>query len=177
MLPETVYDWEYSVYGNIQETLPHNTPPSLGKCMVLTHYVDANRYHDLVTGHSVAGILHLVNKTLVDWFSKKQATVKTATFGSKFITACTCTEQVIDLHMTLWYLGIPIKTKSYMFGDNHTVVDSSMIPHQKLHKCHTALSLHNVCEAIAFGIPGFYYLLIKENSTDIRLKHWGHQHV
>jgi hypothetical protein len=45
------------------------------------HYVDANLFHGLITGRSVTGILHLVNKTPIDWYvySKKQATVETAT--------------------------------------------------------------------------------------------------
>jgi hypothetical protein len=39
----------------------------------------------------------------MDWYSKKQATVDTATFGSKFITARTTINQIIDLQMTLCY--------------------------------------------------------------------------
>jgi hypothetical protein len=44
----------------------------------------------------------------MDWYSKKQATVETATFGSEFIAARTTIDQIIDLQMTLRYLGIPI---------------------------------------------------------------------
>ena len=32
--------------------------------------VDTNLYHDLVTGRAVTGILHLLNGTPVDWYSK-----------------------------------------------------------------------------------------------------------
>ena len=118
------------MYGDVKELLPHDAPPPLGKRILLTHYVDANLYHDIITGRSVTGILHLANKTPIDWFSKKQPTVEMATFGSEFVAARMCTEQVIDLRTTLCYLGVPIKTKSYMFGDNTTVVDASMIPQE-----------------------------------------------
>jgi hypothetical protein len=58
--------------------------------------------HDITSGKSVTGILHLVNKTPMDWYSKKQATVETATYGSEFVAARVCVEQIIDLRTTLW---------------------------------------------------------------------------
>jgi hypothetical protein len=51
--------------------------------VTLTYYVDANLMHDVVTGRSVTGILLLANKTHIDWYSKKQATVETAIYGSE----------------------------------------------------------------------------------------------
>jgi hypothetical protein len=73
---------------------------------------------------------------------------KTATFGSEFVTARTTIDQIVDLQMTLHYLGIPIWEKSYVFGDNKTVIDASSTPHAKLHKRHSALSFHRVREAV-----------------------------
>jgi hypothetical protein len=72
----------------------------------MSHYVDANFMHDVTTGKMVTGILHLVNKTPLEWYSKKQPTVETATYGSEFVAACTCVEQNIDLCTTLRYLGV-----------------------------------------------------------------------
>jgi hypothetical protein len=67
------------------------------KYVTLSHYFDANLYHDMVTGRSVTAILHFLNQTPMDWYSKKQATVKTATFGSEFIAARTTINQIVDL--------------------------------------------------------------------------------
>jgi len=122
------YDWECSVYGPISELVPDDAPLLLGKPVVMTTYMDANLYHDLITGCAATGILHLVNSTPVDWYSKHQATVVTAMYGSEFVAACIA-DQVIDLHITLFYLGVPVRSKSYMFGDNQSVVTSSTIPH------------------------------------------------
>jgi hypothetical protein len=176
-LPEQDFDWAYSVYGNVREEELTDAPEPLGKYVTLTHYVDANLFHDLLTGRSVTGILHLVNKTPIDWYSKKQATVETATYGSEFVAARTCVEQVMDLRMTLRYLGVPIRGRSYMFGDNKTVVDSSTRPHAKLHKRHMALSFHRVREAIAAKIIAFYHVDGVRNPADILSKHWGYQQV
>jgi hypothetical protein len=67
----------------------------------MSQYVDANLMHDIMTGKSVTGILHLATKTPLEWYFKKQPTVETATYGSEFVAARTCVEQVIDLHTTL----------------------------------------------------------------------------
>jgi hypothetical protein len=94
--------------------------------LTLAHHVDANLMHDIATGRSVTGILHLVNKTTIEWYSKKQANVETATYGSEFVAATIWTDQIIDLRNTLRFLGVPVSDRSYMFGDNKSVVDSSM---------------------------------------------------
>jgi hypothetical protein len=176
-VPNPEHDWTYTVYGNVKELLPKDAPEPLGKYVTLSHYVDANLMHDITSGKSVTGILHLVNKTPIDWYSKKQATVETATYGSEFVAARVCVEQIIDLHTTLRYLGVPISDKSYMVGDNKSVVDSSMQLHAKLHKLHTMLSFHRVREAIASGIVGFFYVPGDINPEDILSKHWGYSQV
>jgi hypothetical protein len=176
-LPEQEFDWSHSVYGDVSEIIPTDAPTPLGKYVTLTHYYDANLYHDMLTGRSVTGILHLFNKTPIDWYSKKQATVETATYGSEFIAGRTCVDQVIDLRTSLRYLGVPIRTKSYIFGDNRTVVDSSVVPHAKLHKRHNALSFHRVREAVAAKIVDIYHLSGEYNPADILSKHWGYQTI
>ena len=71
-------------------------------------------------------------------------------------------EQVIDLRLTLRYLGVPIRDRSMMFGDNESVVKSSTIPQGKLHKRHTALSFHRVREAVAAKMIAYHFLSGKE---------------
>ena len=60
----------------------------------------------LAPGKSSTGIftgcLHFVNKTPVDWYSKKQATVETATYGSEFVAAKTVTEQTMADFEVSW---------------------------------------------------------------------------
>ena len=59
--------------------------------------MDANLNHCLATGRSVPGCLHFVNHTPIDSYSKGQATVETATYGSEFVSSRIATEQIIDL--------------------------------------------------------------------------------
>ena len=55
-------------------------------------------------------------------------------------------------------MGCDIHKRAYMLGDNKSVVDSPMIPHVKLHKWHTELSLHHVREAIAGDLILFHHI-------------------
>ena len=93
-LVEPNVDWTYAVYGKVREEIPTDIPRPLGKSVVLTCYVDANLLHDEVTGRSATGILHMMNMTPVDFTSKRQDTVETATYGSEYIAARIATEQV-----------------------------------------------------------------------------------
>jgi hypothetical protein len=173
-LPQAEHNWDASVYGDVCEDLPYNAPTPRGLQVILSHYVDANLYHDMLTGRAVTGILHILNGTPIDWYSKKQATVETATYGSEFVAARTCVEQIIDLRHTLRYLGVPVIANSQMFGDNKTVVDSATKIHAKLHKRHTALSFHRVREAMAAGFIGFHHIAGALNPADVVSKHWSY---
>ena len=77
----------YTVYGNPTEELPPNAPIPRGKPVQTSTFVDANLLHDFTTGRSAIGDLHLVNQTPIEWFTKRQNQVETATYGSEFVAA------------------------------------------------------------------------------------------
>ena len=135
-LPDQDFDWTYSVYGYVQDILPDDMPEPLGEAVTTTSTMDANLNHCLATGKSLIGCLHFVNKTPVDWYSKKHATVETATYGSEFVAAKTATEQIMHIRQTLRYLGAPIGPKLFLFGYNRSVVTSATLPHSTLTKRH-----------------------------------------
>ena len=145
--------------------------------MTTSTYVDANLHHDQVTGKAVTACLHMVNATPSHWHTKRQATVETATFGSEFVAARIATDQIIDLRYTLMNLGVPVRSKSYMFGDNKSVVDSASIPTSTLSKKSTLASYHRVREAIAAGYIQFNWNDGKSNPADILSKHWEFENI
>ena len=61
-----------------------------------------------------------------------------------------------------------------MFGDNKSIVDSSLTPNVKLTKRHNMLSFHWTREAIAFGICVFNHIDGDLNPADILSKHWSY---
>ena len=121
-LPVPEFNWLQLVCCAVEEILPDNAPPPVGECVTLTHCVDANLMNNLVTGQSVTGIFPLLNKTLLDCFSKKQSTVEIATYSSEMLAACACVEQIIDPSISLRCMGFPVHQKSSVFGDNESVV-------------------------------------------------------
>ena len=171
--PEQDFDWMYTVYGNVKEIIPKDVPKALGKAVTTISYVDANLLHDFLTGRSVTGILHLLNQTPTDWFSKRQTTVETATYGSEFTAARIAVEQIMDLRITLRYFGVPIEGPAYLFGDNQSVVTSSTLPHFGLNKRWNALSYHRVREAVASKMVRFYHIKGEHNPADVLSKHVG----
>ena len=166
------YDWTRTVYSGACEQIPHDIPKPLGKHVQTTHYVDANLHHDLATGKAVTAALHFLNQTPIDAYTKRQSTVETATYGSEFVAARTAVDQIIDIRTTLRYLGVPIRDKSYMFGDNKSVVTSSTIPNSTISKRQHLASYHRVREAIAAKFISFHWKDGKSNPADILSKHW-----
>ena len=98
-LPELEYDWT-RIYGNVLEEICKDAPEPLGKSVTTTMFLDAELLHDLITGRSVTAVLHFFNLTPGDWYSKRQATVENATYGSEFVAAKIATEKNVDIRQT-----------------------------------------------------------------------------
>jgi hypothetical protein len=169
--PHIDYDWTYTQYPDAKEALPDDAPRPLGKSITTGTWEDANLNHNLLSGKAVTGILHLWNKTVVDWYSKHQPTVETTTFGAESVSGRIAADQIIDLRLTAIYLGVPVKA-SYMFGDNESVVNATSLPHGKIHKRHHMLAFHKIRECVAAKIFRYFYVKGTTNPADILSKHW-----
>ena len=176
-VPLDQYDWMNFIYGDVREVVPSNAPKPRGCYVLTTHYVDANLMHDVMTGRSMVGILHLVNQMPLDWSARKTPSVESATYGSELTAARICVDQIVEIRNLLHYLGVPIRDRSYMFGDNEAVVNSAISPFAKLHKRHNLLSFHRVREATALGMIVFRHVAGKINPSDTLSKHRKHKDV
>src|SRR6476620_7103473 len=112
----------------------------------------------------------MLNGTHIDWFSKKQGCVETATYGSEFVAARIGVDKIVEMKYMLRMLGVPMEGPSYMFGDNLAVVNSSKVSDDTLKKKHNALSYHRVREAIAADIIMFIHIDGDKNPADILTK-------
>ena len=164
--PKKEHDWYRTVNGNVKEEIPKDMPKSFGKRVTTTTFLDANLLHDIVTEKSVTAVLHFNNTTPTDWHLKRQATVKTGTYGSDFVAGKTATEQIMDLRNTLRYLVVPIMTKAYKFGENKSAITSSTIPLSMLNKRHNIFSYHRAREAILAKMLVFHWCSSDQNKSD-----------
>ena len=127
-----------------------------------------NQFSSIFGGNCI----NFLNQTPIDAYTKSQSTVETATYGSEFVASRTAVDQIIDIRTTLRYLGVPIRDKRYMLGDNRSVVTSSTIPNSTISKRHHLASYHRVREAIAAKYISFHWKDGKSNPADILSKHW-----
>jgi hypothetical protein len=79
-----IQDWT-SFYGNVNEAIPPDMPEPLGKDVDLRLYVDSDHAGDKLVRRSRTGFFIFLNSALINWCSKKQATIETSVFGAEFV--------------------------------------------------------------------------------------------
>ena len=84
-----------SLYVKANEELPPNAPKPWGKVVQINCFIDSDHTGDKITRRSHIGILLYINSTPISWYSKKQTTVESATYGSESIALRLTSEQII----------------------------------------------------------------------------------
>jgi len=166
---DVTVNWQEQ-YPGVAEELPPNMPTPKGKTVQITTYVDTDHAHDQVTRRSVTGILLFVNNTPIKWYSKRQNTVETSTYGAESVALRIAIELIIEFRCKLIMMGIPIKGASQVLCDIKSVVLSTSLPSSALKKKHNALAYHWVREAVAAGIVKVSHIAGTENVVDILTK-------
>lgn len=136
-------------YGPVEEAIPQNAPKALGKAVEVRCYVDADHAGDKLTRRSRSGILIYLNSAPIVWYTKKQNTVETSSFGSEFVALKIATEMLRGLRYKLRMMGIPICGPSYIHCDNNSVVINSSSPASTLKKKSNSIAYHCVRESVA----------------------------
>ena len=165
-------NWD-DFYPDAQEELPPDMPIAKGKPARITCYVDADHAHCQVTRRSVTGIVVFMNNMPIRWYSKKQSTVETSTYGSELVAARIAVELILELRYALRMLGVPVNEPALLLGDNMSVVLNTTIPSSILKKKHNAICYHRVREACAAGIVRFAHIPSHENIADLCTKSLG----
>ena len=162
-------EWE-DFYQDANEEFPIKGPEPLGNPVRLSAYVDANHAGNLKTRRSHTGLLVYMNSAPILWYSKRQNTVETSSFGSEYIALRICTEMVEALRYKLRCFGIPIDGPCDIFCDNQSVVTNSSVPTSVLNKRHNAICYHRVREAQAAGVIRVGWIEGKFNIADLFTK-------
>ena len=145
------YDWE-DFYRDAEEEIPSDAPEARGHPIEVHCFLDASHASDKSNRRSQTGILIFINKAPIIFFSKRQNSVETSTFGSEF----TATKQAVELVKALRYklrmFGVPIEGPASMYCDNEAVYKNVSIPSSVLNKKMHGISYHFCREAVAGGI-------------------------
>jgi hypothetical protein len=140
-------DWR-DFYGDVTEELPPNMPKPRGQPVVVSCFVDANHAGNAITRRSHTGILIYVENAPIIWFSKRQNTVESSSFGSEFVALRAVKDMVVAIRYKLRMFGVPIDGPVNMFCDNNGVVKNTTIPESMLAKKHNAINYHAIREAV-----------------------------
>jgi hypothetical protein len=128
-------DWTDS-YGHVVEEMPPHMPepkkvnlyvympePKKGKPVCISCFVDANHAGNVITRQSHTGILiYYCQNAPVIWYSKRQNTVESSSFGSEFIALRIAKEMICGIMQQIRMSGVPVHGPANVFCNNHRVV-------------------------------------------------------
>lgn len=136
-------------YGDESEELPPGRPRPLGKEMIIRAFVDADFAGKKLTRRSRTGFIVMLNGAPIFWFSKKQTSAETGSFGSEFIAMKQCCEYLKGLRYKLRMTGIQVNNHCFVYGDNQSVVWKMSMPDPMLKKKTSSIAYHFVREGVS----------------------------
>jgi hypothetical protein len=139
-------------YLDAEEGLPAMIPQERGHRVVTSCFVDADHAGCKTFCCSHTGVIILVNKAPILWYSERQNTVETSTFGFEYCAMKTAIDMIEGHRNKLRMMGVPLIGATAVFCDNQSVVKNSTAPESVLKKRHNAIEYHRAYEAQAAGI-------------------------
>ena len=124
-------NWQ-DFYGDVCEELPPNMQEPKDKVVNVSCFVGANHAGNVIIRQLHTKIIIYVQNAPIIWFSKRQNTVESSSFGSKFVTISAAKDILVALQYKLRMFGVPIDGPVNVFCDNNGVVKNTTIPESML---------------------------------------------
>jgi hypothetical protein len=83
-------------------------PEPKGKGVNTSCFVDADHAGNVITRQLHTGFFIYVQNAPIIWFSKRQNTVKSSSFGSEFVALRAAKDMLVALQYKLRMFGVPI---------------------------------------------------------------------
>ena len=163
------HEWN-RLYGDVQEAIPNNCPKPLGREVYLHMFIESGHVTDETTRKSRTGYFIYMNSALVNWISKKQATIETSVFGAEFVAMKQRMEAVRVLRYKLRIMGVQISGPTYVYGDNMSVIHNTQHPESTLRKKSDLICYHAMRESVAMGESLTGNILTVKNCADLATK-------
>ena len=162
-------DWK-EFYGDAKEAIPSDAPEPRGKEVDLRLYVDSDHAGDKQTRRSRTGFFIFMNTALINWLSKKQATIETSVFGAEFVAMKHGMETLRGIRYKLRMMGVPISGPSFIYGDNMSVIHNTQRPESTLKKKSNSICYHAVRESVAMNESLTGHCPTDDNPADLNTK-------
>jgi hypothetical protein len=118
-------------------------------------------------------VLVYANRAPIIFYSKKQGSIETSSFGSEFSALKTAAELVEGLRYKLRMMGCPLDGPTCMFADNMSVVHNCSKPESVLKKKSNSIAFHYVRSLCATSpSPTIFVVWVKseDNPADMFTK-------
>ena len=124
-------------------------PEPRGQGFLASAEVDADHALDSITRRSRTGYLVWLNSSLLHFWSKKQISLETSSFGSEFIVMKQCCEYLCGLRYKLRMMGIAMNGPCFIQGDNKSVLANTTELGSTLKKKSQSIAYYFICEGVA----------------------------
>jgi len=146
-------------------------PVPRGRPVETMAFMDASHAANKKTRRSHTGYVVFVNRALVVWYSKKQNTIESSTFGAEFIAMKSCIEVIVHLRFKLRMFGIPLNDQpTHVFCNNESVVKNSSQVESTLNKEHNSIVYHYARWYVAAGVTKVSWINREFNIADAFMK-------
>jgi hypothetical protein len=162
-------DWS-QFYPDARDNIPPDMPEPRGKPVQQTMFVDASHAANVVTRQSRTGVLIFLNRAPILWFSKKQSTIETSSFGSEFQALKVGMELLLGFRYKIRMMGIPLEGYAHIKVDNMSVVKNTSVPESQLKKKSNSIAYHFVRQQVAADVARISYEPGETNLADMLTK-------
>jgi hypothetical protein len=101
------------------------------------------------------------------WYSKKQNTRKTSSFGDEFVALHIAVELIEGLCYKLCMMEVSLDEPCTTFCDNETAIKNATVPEYMLKLKNNSIAYHRVREAVASNILRIGYIPSHQNLADM----------
>jgi hypothetical protein len=148
-------------------------PEPKGDPVNITIFVDADHATNQEDRRSITGIIIFVGMTPVRWFSKRQGSIETSTYGAELVAVKTAVEEATAMLHTLRSIGVNCPNPVRILVDNEGAFKSASIPGSVLKKRHSSIAYNKARESVAAGMVDFYWVKTNYNIADVLTKPLG----
>jgi hypothetical protein len=165
------FEWT-EFYGDVEEAIPSDKLPPLGKDVDLDMMVDSDHVGEKRTRCSLDGFIIFCNLAPIIWLSKQQLTIETSVFGAEFVAMKHGIEMLRGLKYKIHMMGIPLSGPMSIYGDNKSQVTNSSRPESTLKKKCNSICYHAIRESVAIAMGETLLIHIRngENLADFLTK-------
>ncbi len=154
----------------MEEAIPPDMPPPLGKDADLCMMVDSNYAGEKKTRRSHTGFIIFYNLAPIIWLSKQQATIETLVLGADFFAMKHGIKTLRGLRYKIRMMGIPLSGPMYIYGDIKSQMTNSSRPKLTLKRKCNSICYDAIRELVAMGETLLTHIRTGENLADFLTK-------